>query len=168
MCEIEGNRKSGYAERGEPFFGKPDVRSNPESPALERFIERIDARLEPGSLDGEAEVLDAELKQSFVRPAGPWASSVLGRHSGYYSSEIQRLARNGQSFQASMSADHRDVDRHCCATCMQPASRECSEGRYVGSELPSDFCRTTCRGSAGCSREMRQMLGAIGGAGDIN
>ena len=49
------------------------------STALERLVERIDARLEPHPFYGEAKVLDAELEQSFGGPGGQGESSA--RHS---------------------------------------------------------------------------------------
>ena len=75
VCQIERNRKSGYALRGEPFLGEPDVRAKTKAAALESFVESVDAWLEPGSFDRQTEVLDSELKQSFGGPGGPWESS---------------------------------------------------------------------------------------------
>ncbi len=62
------------------------MRPEPEAAALECLIQRIDARLEPGAFDGKAEVLDPELKQSFIGPGGPGESSF--RHG----CEYRRLA----------------------------------------------------------------------------
>ena len=86
MREVKGNRKAGHALRRKPFFGEPDVRAQTESAALERLVQRIDARLEPRPLDCEAEVLDTELKQSFGGPCGPWESSF--RHGCEYTSIV--------------------------------------------------------------------------------
>ena len=76
MGEIEWNRKSRNAEWRKPFFRKPYIRANAESPAFECFIQRVNARLERGSLDRKAEVLNAKLKESFVGPGGPRKSSA--------------------------------------------------------------------------------------------
>ena len=71
MCEIERDREAGHALRREPLLGKPDVRAQAESTALERLVERIDSRLKPRPFHGKAEILDAKPKQSFGGPGGP-------------------------------------------------------------------------------------------------
>ena len=82
VCEVEGNGESGHALGREPFFGEPYVWPEPKAAALERLVELGDAWREPCPLDCEAQVLDAELKQSFVGPGGPWEASTRWRHSG--------------------------------------------------------------------------------------
>ena len=79
MREIEGNRETRHALRRKPFLGEPDVRANTKSAALERLVERIYARLQPGPFYSKAKVLDAELKQPVVGPGGPGESSFHGR-----------------------------------------------------------------------------------------
>ena len=74
--EVEWNREPRYSKWREPFLGEPDMGAESKSAALERVIERIDARLQPGAFDGETEVLDPELKKAFVGPGCPWESSA--------------------------------------------------------------------------------------------
>src|SRR5438874_9001959 len=81
MCEIEWDRETRHAERRKPFLGEPDVRAESEAASLERFVESIDARCQPRPFYCKAEVLDAELKQSFGGPGRPRKSPVRWGHS---------------------------------------------------------------------------------------
>jgi len=56
------------------------VRANSKAAALECLVERIDTGREPSPFDRQAEVLDAELKQSFGGPGSPGESSARWRH----------------------------------------------------------------------------------------
>ena len=46
-----------------------------EAATLECLVQRVDAWLEPGSFESEAEVLDAKLEQSLIGPCCPRESS---------------------------------------------------------------------------------------------
>jgi hypothetical protein len=62
MSEIKGNGESWNSLWREPLLREPDVRTKPESAAIERFVQRVDPWLEPRAVDREAQVLDAKPK----------------------------------------------------------------------------------------------------------
>jgi hypothetical protein len=62
MREVERDREARNTERGEPFLREPDVRAKTKAPALERLVQRVNARLQPGPFYSKAKVLDAKLK----------------------------------------------------------------------------------------------------------
>src|SRR5262249_44696255 len=68
MGEIE---RDGYARRGlraEPFVRDPGVRPDAQSALIEFLMEIVETSLEPGSRDGNPEVLEAQLEQPLIRP----------------------------------------------------------------------------------------------------
>ncbi len=73
--QVDWNRKAGDALRREPLFRKPDMGAKLEAAARQRFVQRVDPRLEPCPFYSKTEVLDAKLKQSLVRPGCPGESS---------------------------------------------------------------------------------------------
>src|SRR4051812_12047181 len=66
MREVEGHRETGHAAGREPLVGEPHVRLEHECPRVELLVELRDARFQPRSLDGDAEVLEADPEESFV------------------------------------------------------------------------------------------------------
>ena len=82
MREIERHGEAGHVAGREPFVGQPDVRTETKALPLELRVEFRDAVLEPGALDGDAEIAQPELHQTFgwtswTREGGEsaWAAS---------------------------------------------------------------------------------------------
>ena len=65
MREIERHGEPGHVAGREPLVGQPDVRAEPNVLLLELRVEFRDAVLEPGAVDGDAEIAQPELHESF-------------------------------------------------------------------------------------------------------
>ena len=67
MVEIERNGDAGRVVRAEPFVGQPDMRVDVDAALFQFVIELHHATLDPGALDGEVEILEAQFQQFLVR-----------------------------------------------------------------------------------------------------
>src|SRR5215207_10101617 len=106
MREVEWDREARNTKRGEPFLREPDVGAKTKAPPLERLVQRVDARLEPGPFYSKPKVLDAKLKQSLVGPGGPGESSFHGRCEYAAGPQVARWPMWARLFRVSDLAAH--------------------------------------------------------------
>ena len=79
--QVEGHGDSGYVGGREPLIRQPEMRAQPELSLLELGIELGRTVFEPGAGDGHPELLQPELQESLVGPAGPgMAAKARGSH----------------------------------------------------------------------------------------
>src|SRR5262249_52211449 len=97
MREIEGERDAQRIVRAEPFARDPGMRPRPDVALRKLLVQGFEAVLEPGALDGDLEVLEAELEQLLLGQGGP--GEFLARHG------FSTRGRRGRSM-VSRWADH--------------------------------------------------------------
>src|SRR5690242_21364247 len=71
MSEIERDRNAGRTARTEPLARYPGVRPQPDAALFQLLIESIDAVLEPGAFDHDAQAAETALEQLLVRQLLP-------------------------------------------------------------------------------------------------
>src|SRR5512133_150587 len=82
MGEVEWDGDARHVARREPLVADPDVRSYAQLARVEFGVEVDDAALQPGALDADTEVLDAQLEQFLGGPRSPRKATGAGRHAG--------------------------------------------------------------------------------------